>query len=151
MVYLHDSWKTSLIGSSDSDNFDRRTTFHHNFYQNVNSRVPSYRFGRGHVYNNYYLDVLTSGVNTRMGAILRIEGNVFERVADPITSIDSSSVGFWDVRDNQFINCTGSQPTSSNGTFNPPYSYPLDSSANVKALVMQWAGVGKINPLQGLP
>jgi pectate lyase len=149
--YFHDSWKTSLIGSSDDDNFDRRTTFHHNFYQNVNSRVPSYRFGVGHVFNNYYLDVLTSGVNTRMGAVLRIEGNVFERVDDPITSIDSDNDGFWDVRDNQFINCTGSQPTSSNGSFNPPYNYPLDSSANVRAIVRQWAGVGKINPLQGLP
>jgi pectate lyase len=149
--FFHDHWKTDLIGSSDSDNFDRRATFHHNLYQNVASRLPSYRFGTGHVYNTYFNGVLTSGVNSRMGAVLRIEGNVFQDATDPITSVDSSQVGFWDVRDNQFINCTGSQPTTSNGAFSPPYSYILDSSANVKAIVTQFAGVGKTNPLQNLP
>ena len=149
--FFHDHWKTDLIGSSDSDNFDRRATFHHNFYQNVAARLPSYRFGTGHVYNTYFNGVLTSGVNSRTGAVLRIEGNVFQDAADPITSLDSSQVGFWDVRDNQFINCTGSQPTTSNGAFTPPYSYILDSSPNVRAIVTQFSGVGKTDPLQNLP
>ena len=149
--FFHDSWKTSLIGSSDSDNFNRRVTFHHNLYRNVNSRAPSYRFGVGHVFNSYFVDILTSGVNTRMGAVLRVEGNVFENAQDPIVSVDSDTIGFWDVRDNQFINCTGSQPTTSNGSFVPPYSYPLDSSANVRNIVTQFAGVGRVDPLQGLP
>ena len=83
--------------------------------------------------------------------VLRIEGNVFQNAQDPITSVDSDTVGFWDVRDNQFINCSGSQPTTSNGSFTPPYSYILDSSANVQALVTQFAGVGKTDPLQNLP
>ncbi len=149
--YFHDHWKSNLIGSSDSDNFDRATTFHHNFYNNIASRVPSYRFGHGHVYDTYFLGVFISGVNSRMGAILRVEGNVFENSNDPITSLDSSQVGFWDVQDNQFINSTGNQPSTSNGTFVPPYTFHLDPSANVKALVMQWAGVGKTDPLQNLP
>ena len=127
------------------------TTFHHNFYQNVASRTPSYRFGTGHVFNSYFSGVFTSGVNSRMGAVLRIEGNVFENTKDPITSMDSSEVGFWDVGDNQFINSTGNQPTTSNGRFVPPYNYPLDNSGVVKALVTQWAGVGKTDPLQNLP
>ena len=86
-----------------------------------------------------------------MGAVLRVEGNVFENASDPITSQDSAQVGFWDVIDNQFVNCTGNQPTTSNGTFVPPYVYHLDSSAQVKALVIQWSGVGKTDPLQNLP
>ncbi len=149
--FFHDHWKSNLIGSSDSDNFDRRTTFHHNMYQNVASRTPSYRFGTGHVYNTYFTGVMITGVNTRMGAVLRIEGNVFENASDPITSVDSSSVGFWDVRDNTFTNCTGNQPTTSNGTFVPPYTYHLDSSSSVKAIVTQFVGVGKTDPLQNLP
>jgi len=149
--FLHDHWKVDLIGSSDSDNFDRRVTFHHNYYFNVNSRTPSYRFGTGHVYNSYFQGIAASGVNSRMGAVLRVEGNVFENVNDPITSLDSSQVGFWQVADNQFINCTGNQPTTSNGTFNPPYNYKLDSSSSVKATVQQFAGVGKTDPLQNLP
>jgi len=149
--YLHDHWKTDLIGSSDSDNFDRRVTFHHNYYFNVNARTPSYRFGTGHVYNSYFQGIATSGVNSRMGAVLRVEGNVFENVNDPITSLDSSQVGFWQVSDNQFINCTGNQPTTSNGTFNPPYRYLLGASSSTKAIVLQSVGVGKTDPLQNLP
>ena len=149
--FFHDHWKSNLIGSSDSDNFDRTTTFHHNYYNNIASRVPSYRFGHGHVYDTYFLGVFISGVNSRMGAVLRVEGNVFENSTDPITSLDSSQVGFWDVADNQFVNSTGNQPTTSNGTFVPPYTYHLDSSSTVKNLVTQWSGVGKTDPLQNLP
>lgn len=36
------------------------------------------RFGEGHVYNNYYKDILTTAINSRMGAKMRIEHNVFE-------------------------------------------------------------------------
>jgi pectate lyase len=90
-------------------------------------------------------------VNSRMGAVLRVEGNVFENVNDPITSQASGQVGFWQVNDNQFINCTGNQPATSNGSFTPPYTYKRDSSSSVKSTVMSFAGVGKVDPLQNLP
>jgi pectate lyase len=64
--YFHDAFKTSLIGSSDSDLYDRKITFHHNIYSNVDSRLPSYRGGTGHMFNNYYVNVLSSGINSRM-------------------------------------------------------------------------------------
>ncbi len=146
-----DHWKCSLVGSSDTDDYDRRTTYHHNYFRNLVSRLPSYRFGRGHVFNNYYADVSSSGVNSRMGAILRVEGNVFERVKNPIVSLDSATVGFWDVADNQFVDCTGSAPATSNGSYAPPYQYPLESSSVVKAAVLQYSGTGKVDPLQDLP
>lgn len=53
--------KTSLIGSSDSGstaNGDRgklRVTFHHNYYEGTNQRTPRVRFGKVHVYNNFYV------------------------------------------------------------------------------------------------
>ncbi|AEI42217.1 pectate lyase [Paenibacillus mucilaginosus KNP414] len=144
--YLHDSWKTSLVGSSDSDNYDRKITYHHNRWENVNSRTPSYRFGTGHVFNDYYYNVLESGINSRMGAKLRIEHNHFEKVNNPITSLDSDAVGYWHVVGNKFVSSTGSQPTTSTTTFTPPYSYTPDAVDNVKALVTQYAGVGKVNP-----
>jgi len=43
-----------ILGSSDTDNFDRKVTFHHNWYRNIKSRLPLNRFGNAHVYNNYY-------------------------------------------------------------------------------------------------
>ena len=142
--YLHDSYKTCLVGSSDSDNWDRKITFHHNRFENCFSRLPLYRFGTGHIYNCYYNNIIDTGVNSRMGAVLRVENTVFENSKDPIGSWYSSELGYWDVSGNQFINCTGSQPTTSNGSFNPPYSYSLHPTDQVKQIVIQYSGVGKI-------
>jgi pectate lyase len=144
--YVHDSWKTMLVGSSDSDNYDRKITYHHNRIENAYSRVPSFRFGQGHIFNNYYYNVLSSGINSRMGATLKIEHNHFENVNDPIVYLYSNDPGYWDVTNNKFVNCTGSQPTTSTISYTPPYSYTLDAVDDVKNIVLQNAGVGKINP-----
>lgn len=163
--YLHDSFKTSLIGSSDSDDYDRKITFHHNFFYNCRSRLPSYRGGTGHIFNNYYLNIQGSAVNSRVGAKLRVEYNVFENVGSgsidgttrcaegPIGTYYSQSIGMWDVKDNQYINCKGNQPTSSTCSFTPPYQYSqvLTPTSSVKAIVTQYAGVGKIDGTAGNP
>lgn len=156
--YFHDAYKTTLVGSSDSDTYDRKITFHHNMYKNCNSRLPSYRGGTGHIFNNYYVDILSSAVNSRMGAKLRVEGNVFENVGSgsvdsttkcaegPIGTYYSSTVGLWDVKDNQYTNCKGNQPTQSTCSFTPPYDYSnaLNAAASVKLIVMQGVGLGKL-------
>lgn len=33
-----------------------RVTYAYNYWQNLGSRTPSFRFGEGHIFNNYYLD-----------------------------------------------------------------------------------------------
>jgi pectate lyase len=156
---IHDSFKAMLVGSSDSDDPDRKVTFHHNYFYKLWERVPSYRFGVGHVFNNYYTDIDHSGVNSRMGARLRVEGNVFENMGSgtidedtdiawgPIGAYYSSTVGCWDVKDNVFTNCKGNQPTTSTCTYTPPYDYAktLQSSSLVKETVLAWAGVGKLD------
>lgn len=154
-TYFHDSYKTSLVGSSDSDDYDRKITFHHNIYSNLKSRTPSYRGGTGHMFNNYYVNVSGSGINSRVGAKLRIEGNVFENVGcgavdsktgfaeGPIGAYYSSNVGYWDVKDNIFVDCVGNQPTTSTCSFNPPYNYShvLQPASQVKETVLKYAGV----------
>ncbi|MDC0676937.1 pectate lyase family protein [Sorangium atrum] len=148
--YLHDHWKGMLVGSSDKDDSDRRITFHHNRFRNVNSRVPSYRGGNGHVFNNYFEDVLASGVNSRVGACLRVEGNHFYKVKNPITTLDSPAGGTHRI-DNLFEETTGTQASGEDCSWTAPYEYPLDRAASVKALVLEHAGVGKTDPLANLP
>ena len=65
---------------------------------------------KGHLFNNYYYKIIDTGINSRMGAKLRIEHNVFENAKDPIGSWYSSELGYWHVVNNQFINSTGSMP-----------------------------------------
>ncbi|EPR12073.1 dockerin type I domain-containing protein [Ruminiclostridium papyrosolvens] len=157
--YFHDSFKTSLVGSSDSDNYDRKMTYHHNVFKNLKERLPSYRFGTGHIFSNYYADVWNSAVNSRMGAQLKVESNYFERVGSgavneesglasgPIGSYNSDSIGYYDVKDNTYVSCKGNQPTISTCNYTPPYEYTgyLTTANRVKELVTQYAGVGKLD------
>jgi pectate lyase len=164
--YLHDSWKTSLWGSSDSDEANRTVTFHHNWWQDVNSRLPLYRFGELHVFNNYYEGVTGTGINVRMDAVARIDGTVFENVRNPIVSIDSSRIGYWEVEDNLFSgittsdgSCTSGAPpcynahTISTGEYVPPYTYDhiLLPASEVKQYVVDNAGPGTITSCLELP
>lgn len=46
--YLHDHWKASLVGHSDNNGDEDtalRVTYYGNFFENLNSRGPSFRFG----------------------------------------------------------------------------------------------------------
>jgi pectate lyase len=152
--YLHDSWKTSLWGSSDSDAYERRVTFLGNHWQNANSRMPLFRFGQGHVVNNYYENVISTAINSRMGARIRIEGNHFEYCNNPIVSFYSNAYGYWDTADNIFESVNWEENTSSGiiagpnvgstVSYKPPYDYSPIPAADVKQHVLNNAGVGKL-------
>jgi pectate lyase len=152
--YIHDYQKVALNGFSDSDtiNSNARTTYHHNRFENVKSRLPLQRFGLTHIYNNYFKNVSTSGINVRMGGLSLIESNVFETVKNPVTSRDSSAIGFWDLRNNLTSGITWD--AGSSGTVNATnftttrafgstgYSYTVTPVASVKANVIATAGAG---------
>ncbi|KMK75378.1 pectate lyase [Alkalihalobacillus pseudalcaliphilus] len=144
--YVHDSWKAMLMGNSDSDNYHRTITFHNNYFENLNSRVPSIRYGEAHLYNNYFDGIIDTAVNSRMGAEILVERNHFENSNNPIGYWHSNQTGFWNVVDNLFENSTGSMPTNSTTNFTPPYFYQTVSVDEVKELVKEYAGVGVVNP-----
>ncbi len=153
--YLHDSWKTSLWGNNDDDNFNRRVTFHHNRWEKVNSRLPAFRFGQAHIFNNYYSNIVESGVNSRMGAVTRLDNNVFENVTNPVLSFYSKAPGYWDLRGNQLLNVSwvpdsaegvvAGAAMNSTAVLNLPYQASIMPVSQVKAYVLANAGANKCN------
>lgn len=108
--YLHDHHKVSLNGYTDGDDALRQITFHHNWFENIGSRVPLQRHGYAHLLNNFFSKVQTSGINVRMGGYALIEANYFENVKNPVTARDSSAVGFWDLRNNNLVTAADVAP-----------------------------------------
>ena len=161
--HIHDHHKAGLIGSSDSDISDRFITFHHNVYENVGSRLPLQRGGYTHLYNNLYSGVMASGANIRMGGYSLIEGNWFENAKNPVTSRDSSAIGYWELRDNNVKSpsdfatygitwsASSSSPSRdatdwvSTAPFprSIPYAYTVQDAACVKQKLSAVAGAGK--------
>jgi len=139
-------YKVCLFGNSDDAETDRgylRVSLQGNYFLNVNSRNPSLRFGTAHLWNNLYENVGVSTINSRMGANVLVENNVFINARRTVhTNLDSRIEGFANLRNNvigphieagPFITQTGSFT-------NPPYSYSLQSVHNTTTLVRGRAG-----------
>jgi pectate lyase len=123
---FRDHWKGSLVGHSDNnaaeDTGKLRVTYHHNSWTNVNSRLPSVRFGTVHVYNSCYGATDTSGINSRMGAQVLVEGSSFTNTNRAIvTNLDSKLPGFAAQRNNIFTNSP--IDITQAGNLVPPYQY----------------------------
>ena len=88
----------------------------------------------GHIFNNYY-ENSNDGINTRDGALLKVENNVFSGVSDPIYSTNG---GYALATGNDF---GGGANTAPSAAWNcPTYSYSLVATASVKATVLAGAG-----------
>lgn len=151
-THYNHSGRGGLMGSSDSDDTNTFVTFHHNYYQNIESRTPLLRHGTAHAFNNYYNGILKSGMNPRMGGQIKAEHNHFENANNPIGTFYTDEMGYWDLKDNIFENVTwtsasdefpaGPNPVSTT-SINIPYSYQLDAVTCVKNIVLATAGAGK--------
>lgn len=151
--YLHDSWKTSLVGSSESDTFDRKITMHHNHYENCNSRLPLFRGGNGHLFNNLYEDIESTAINSRINACLRVEHNYFDNTHNPWVSAYSDVLGGVELSCNvttgtsafDYSDSDVSEPESCTATVPYAYDNVLNGVAAVPDIVRQNAGVGKLD------
>ena len=127
------------MGHSDSNTAEDKghltVTYANNYWKNINSRGPSFRFGTGHVYNNYYENV-SDGINTRQGAQLLVQNNVFSGSKKALYSTDS---GYAVASGNEFG--SGSNTALAGTLKSVPYTVPtlLEASA-VKAAVVGTAG-----------
>ena len=122
-----------------------RATYHHNYFHDCGSRLPSIRFGRAHVFDNYDFNNTTgSCVDSRMGAVVKAEGNYFSSSKNTVGWFEGPATGYWDVANNVFLNCTGAQPTTSTGQLMPPYAYVVDDPNGLPTSIVAGAGVGKM-------
>ncbi|MFH8803518.1 pectate lyase [Streptomyces sp. NPDC017936] len=150
---LRNSGRGGLIGSSESDRSNSYITFHHNLYENIDSRAPLLRGGVAHMYNNHYKSLNESGINSRAGARAKVDNNYFEDSKDVLGTFYTTEAGYWQVSGNVFDNVTwssrssdhnpaGPDPTS-NTSVSIPYAYTLDAAGCVPSVVSQTAGANK--------
>lgn len=154
--YLHDSWKTALVGSSEGDTHDRKLTMHHNWFSNCNSRIPLFRASTGHFFNNYYEQIASTAINSRINSCARIENNYFLDTRNPWVSAYSDILGGGEVSGNilenswfEYADDTHELPAC---TADIPYSYEdlLHEASEVPDLVREYAGVGKLGSQVGI-
>lgn len=158
--YFHDHWKASLVGHSDNNSAEDagklRVTYHHNYFKNINSRMPSLRFGTGHVFNNYYDNVPAAAdydaktvISSRMGACVRAEYN---RSLGMVSSVlteqtgPGAEAGKVQLIGNDFSGTVAASPTCQ---LTVPYAYEhiLMTVNNAVAAVVAKAGATLANPL----
>jgi len=133
----------NLIGHSDSNSSEDtghlRITMHHNWYSTLCvERMPRVRFGKVHVYNNYYG---ASGSNYCVGignnCQVLLQNCYFDSQTMPWKNYSASgSQGLIKWSGNYYVSTT--EPTwasNSSSVFTPPYSYSLTTASSVKSVV----------------
>ena len=86
------------------------------------------------IYNNYFSGVHL-GIDTRDGAEVLVENNVFSNTPNPLYSTDG---GYAVARGNDFGGATNAAPDGSLTEL--PYIYSLTSTSSVKSAVVSGAG-----------
>jgi pectate lyase len=154
--HLHTAGRGGLVcANDDGDDGSTRITWHHNWYENVRSRTHLVREAHGHFYNNYYSQILETGLNARNGSTLLIDGNYFTDARNPLgTFFYLDNPGVYEVHDNFFDSNVVWESSSSQipagpnvqstGSVSVPYGYTLDPTQNVPETVMACVGVGTI-------
>ena len=165
--------KTGLVGGGDS-NKTASVTFHHNYYNQCQSRLPFARQANMHMYNNYYYKSTGNNMQIYAGAYAFIENCYFDNINTTfLVDQRDSSYGVPAIKsyNNIYNNCknyskativTSRTQTVSNGnvfgsTFDtdPSKFYYdsttkqsivsiMDDTADIPTVVPQVAGAGKL-------
>jgi pectate lyase len=164
--YLHDHMKCSLIGHTDSDGQKAEdsqisVTYHHNMFYKTDGRNPSIRYGKVHMFNNYFSDITDYGIAARIGAHAKLENNHYNNVKLPMTTnkfTDDGNLpaGFICETGNIFTGTCGANSITEKGcefwtSATLPYKYTLDAVNTVEATVKANSGLGTSITVSNLP
>ncbi len=146
---------SNLVGGSDAAPTDwpntrpLNVTWHHDWWADgVVERQPRVRYGRNHLFNNYY-DSGDADYCVRAGieASLLLEANYFDGVDSPhqFNSTANEQTAFialgMDDRVNTYVSTSGDEAKDGGGTeFTPPYDYQVAAASEVPATVQANAG-----------
>jgi pectate lyase len=156
---LHD--KNNLVGAGDGKTTDEghlAITFRDNLWRDITQRAPRVRFGKVHLFNNYFVGSKTHPIypniySVGVGKAAKIisENNAFEIAGATkcndivVNPLSTSPVGnFKDAGSTLNGTVLSACSVPSNVTWTIPYAYTKLATAAVKANVLANAGVGKI-------
>lgn len=150
--HFYNHQKTCLLGNSDNtgdEDIGRlKVTYHHNWFDNTNSRHPRVRFGECHVFNNYYdgsISGMSYGIASTMEADVVVEANYFNGVDAPTHAGYAASDPGDLVEKNNYYRNSGN-PETRGEAFDPRtcYEYTPDAAETILELVKTGAGAGKL-------
>jgi pectate lyase len=99
--------------------------------------MPRSRRGQIHVFNNLFTASGNSYcTNAGQDAKLLVQNNLYLSVNNPLTITQNGSLK---SEGNDFSGSTGSQSGSGNG-FSPPYTFSLDSTSGLEAVLRAEVG-----------
>lgn len=152
---------SNLVGGTDTapEGFDSddplgtaplNVTWHHNWWaDNVVERMPRVRYGRNHLFNNYF-NSSTSNYCIRAGiyAHILLEGNYFDGVSSPHQFNSDSNRGTAHIargegaRTNVYVDTSDEEEVGGEGVpwTNPEYEYVVEAGAGVPDAVQSGAG-----------
>ncbi|KAH8834785.1 polysaccharide lyase family 1 protein [Flagelloscypha sp. PMI_526] len=119
--FLHDHFKGSLVGHSDANTVEdsvMTVTYALNYWKNLNSRTPVFRAGHGHIFNSFF-ETNNAGIDTRAGAQLLVENNVWSGGLLPLYSTGNG--GYAVARGNDFDGAGTNTAPVGNFTYSPVY------------------------------
>lgn len=141
--------KVMLISASTKDTGDTkiRVTVHHNWFKETRQRHPRLRFGRAHVFNNYFYKWKSYGIGCSYKGQCRSENNIFDAATNKKAIIDQVGTDSKDsqVRSDGEWLLNGAKVTENNrsSVFDPnsAYTYSLDKAdASLRSDILNHAG-----------
>lgn len=162
--HFHQYNKTMLLGHVDSnaiqDSGRLHVTYHHNYFENTYQRHPRVRFGKAHIFNNYFFNDKT-GPHRQISYITLAgpEAELYIEANNILVDSGELYVVSEDSQQDSKVTFTNDNivklfsPTAewllhvNNGlAFDPKhfYQYTVNSAASVQTLVPAYAGAGKI-------
>ncbi|QDS67669.1 hypothetical protein FKW77_004998 [Venturia effusa] len=146
---IHDHYKASLVGHSEKNVEEDRgklhVTYAYNYWENINSRAPSLRFGSAHIFDSVFVNV-NDGINVRKGAQVLVENDAFVGSSKPLYTVDATGSAV--ERDNDFgasdmtaFKAGKVKSDLKTGSFkSAPYKYTLQSTEEMKKTLPKTAG-----------